>query len=65
LLQILFVDEHYCEVAGLCYCEELGSPKWFKRQELVYQLCLDMAGTVLFDDGKSGSIVDRTQAKCY
>jgi len=65
LLQILFVIKHYSEVAGLCYCEELGYPKWFKRQELVHQLCLDMAGTVLFDDGKSDSIVGRTQAKCY
>jgi len=45
-------------VASLCYCEELGSPKWFERQKVVHQLCLNMAGTILFDDGKIGSIVD-------
>jgi len=65
LLQILFVDEHFCEVASLCYCEELDSPKWFERQAFVHQLCLDMAGTVLFDDGKSGSVTDRTQEICH
>jgi len=65
LLQTLFIDEHYCQVASLCHCEELGSPKWFKGQTFVQQLFLDMVGTVLLDDRKCGSNINRTQAKCY
>jgi len=52
-------------VAGLRHCEALGSPKRFKRQTFVHQLCLDMAGVILLDDRKSCSISDGTQAKSF